>query len=83
MVAFDDDNIDDDDDDDDDDELFLWYGRPVRGVQPYFLAGTIAKDQYGEISQCLIRQKLEMERTHSLDKESLLALCITPISTHI
>ena len=32
MVAFDDDDIDDDDDDDDDDELFLWYGRPVRGV---------------------------------------------------
>ena len=31
MVAFDDDDIDDDDDDDDD-ELFLWYGRPVRGV---------------------------------------------------
>ena len=24
--------FDDDDDDDDDDELFLWYGRPTKGV---------------------------------------------------
>ena len=24
--------LDDDDDDDDDDKLFLWYGRPTKGV---------------------------------------------------
>ena len=28
----DDDDDNDDDDDDDDDELFLWYGRPTKGV---------------------------------------------------
>ena len=33
----------DDDDDDDDDELFLWYGWPTKGVQPYFQPGPLSE----------------------------------------
>ena len=32
-----------DDDDDDDDELFLWYGWPTKGVQPYFQPGPLSE----------------------------------------
>ena len=32
----DDDDDDNDDEDDDDDELFLWYGRLIKGDYPYF-----------------------------------------------
>ena len=30
-----------DDDDKDDDELFLWYGWPTKGIQPYFQPGPL------------------------------------------
>ena len=32
----DDDDDNDNEDDDDDDELFLWYGRLIKGDYPYF-----------------------------------------------
>ena len=32
-----------DDDDKDDDELFLWYGWPTKGVQPYFHPGPLSE----------------------------------------